>query len=342
MSFHFPSCLRHTFADPDIALDLGTANTRLYARGRGIIADEPSIVRMQTDTGRIEEVGISAAFSLKDKQHAIVSPLRAGVVADVKATTALLTPLLRRGRRMGILKPRVLVCAPTDACEEERAALIEATRSAGAASVAIAPEPLAAAIGGGLDVASEHAQMIVDIGDGVTDVAVIRLGSLLATDAVRIACSDLTQAVSDLAAERYSLKLYQKEAARLVHQVGATTPKNNAASFIVAGDDVRTGSLRRANIYGHEIAAALNPVLKKIVTAIRLAVGNLPPEIACEVIESGIRLTGGGACLPGMTTLIANETHLAVKPVREPMRAVINGARQMLTVGAATNLWLDA
>lgn len=342
MSFHLPSCLRQAFADPDIALDLGTANTRLYARGRGIIADEPSIVRMQTDTGRIGEVGISAAFSLKDKQHAIVSPLRAGVVADVKATTALLTPLLRRGRRIGILKPRVLVCAPTDACEEERAALIEATRSAGAAAVAIAPEPLAAAIGGGMDVASEHAQMIIDIGDGVTDVAVIRLGSLLATDAVRIACSDLHQAVSNLAAERYSLHLYQKEAERLVQKIGATTPQNIASSFIAAGDDVRTDSLRRVSIYGHEIAAALNPVLKEIVTAIQQAVRNLPPEIACEVIESGIRLTGGGACLPGMMKLIANETNLAVKPVREPMRAVINGARQMLAVGAATNLWLDA
>ena len=140
MSFNFHACVRKTFADPDIALDLGTANTRLYARGRGIIADEPSVVRMQTDTGRIEEVGISAVFSIKDKQHSIVSPLRAGVVADVKATTALLTPLLRRGRRMGILKPRVLVCTPTDACEEERAALTEAIRSAGAAAVAIAPE----------------------------------------------------------------------------------------------------------------------------------------------------------------------------------------------------------
>jgi len=342
MAYRFISYLRKTVADPDIALDLGTANTRLYARGQGLIADEPSIVRMQTDTGRIEEVGISAAFSLKDKQHSIVSPLRAGVVADVKATTALLTPLLRRGRRMGILRPRVLVCAPTDACEEERAALIEATRSAGASAVAIAPEPLAAAIGGGMDVASEHAQMIVDIGDGVTDVAVIRLGSLLVTDAVRIACSDLNQAVSDLAAERYSLKLYQKEAERLVQKIGATNPQNLTSSFIVAGDDVRTGSLRRVNIYGHEIAAALNPVLKEIVTAIQQAVRNLPPEIACEVIESGIRLTGGGACLPGITTLIANETNLAVKPVREPMHAVINGARQMLAIGAATNLWLDA
>jgi rod shape-determining protein MreB and related proteins len=342
MSFHFPSCLRQTFADPDIALDLGTANTRLYARGRGIIADEPSIVRMQTDTGKIEEVGISAAFSLQDKQHAIVSPLRAGVVADVKATTALLRPLLRRGRRMGILKPRVLVCAPTDACEEERAALIEATRGAGAAAVAIAPEPLAAAIGGGLDVASEHAQMIVDIGDGVTDVAVIRLGSLLATDAVRIACSDLTQAVSDLAAERYCLKLYQKEAERLVHRIGANTPQNLNSFFVAAGDDARTGTLRRIHIYEHEIAAALTPVLKEIVAAVKLAVRNLPPEIACEVIESGLRLTGGGACLPGMTTLLAQETNLTVTPVREPMRAVINGARQMLTVGAATNLWLDA
>lgn len=339
MSSLLHSCLRKALADPDIALDLGTANTRLYARGQGIIADEPSIVRMSTDTGRIEEVGVSAAFSIKDKQHALVSPLRAGVVADVKATTALLTPLLRRSRRMGILKPRVLVCAPTDACEEERAALIEATRSAGASAVAIAPEPLAAAIGGGMDVASPHAQMIVDIGDGVTDIAVIRLGSLVATDAVRLACSDLTHAVCDLAATRYDVKLYQNEAERLVRKIGATRQQNLSASYIAAGDDSRTGTLRRVNIYGHEIAAALNPVLKDIIAAVGAALRNLPPEIACEVIESGIRLTGGGACLPGMTALIADETNITVKPVREPMRAVINGARQMLAVGEVTNLW---
>jgi rod shape-determining protein MreB len=287
--------LRKAFADPDIALDLGTANTRLYARGQGIIAEEPSIVRMSTDTGKIEEVGVSAIFSIKDKQHSLVSPLRAGVVADVKATTALLTPLLRRGRRMGILKPRVLVCAPTDACEEERAALVEATRSAGAAAVALAPEPLAAAIGGGLDVTAEHAQMIVDIGNGVTDIAVIRLGSLVGTDAVRIACSDLTRAVSELVTERYSVNLYQNEAERLVRKVGATKQQNLSSLCIAAGDDSRTRTLRRVNIYGHEITAALDPVLKKIASAVNTALRNLPPEIACEVIENGIRLTGGGA-----------------------------------------------
>ncbi|MFN7931617.1 MAG: rod shape-determining protein [Blastocatellia bacterium] len=333
------SCLRKAFADPDLALDLGTANTRLYARGQGIIAEEPSLVRMQTETGRIEAVGVSAAFSIKDKQHALVSPLRAGVVADVKATTALLTPLLRRSRRMGILKPRVLVCAPTDARADERAALIEATRGAGAAAVAIAPEPLAAAIGGGLDVASEYAQMIVDIGNGVTDIAVIRLGSLVATDAVRIACSDLTHAVCELADAHYGVRLYSNEAERLVRKIGAHPQQNLSTSYIAAGDDARTGTLRRVNIYGHEIAAALQPVLREIIAAVRTALQNLPAELACEIIENGLRLTGGGACLPGMTTLLANETNLAVKPVREPMRAVINGARQMLAVGEVTNLW---
>jgi rod shape-determining protein MreB and related proteins len=339
MPLGFPSRLRKAIAAPDLALDLGTANTRLYARGKGIIADEPSIVRMSTDTGRIEEVGVSAVFSIKDKSHSLVSPLRAGVIADVKATTALLTPLLRRGRSLGSLKPRVLVCAPTDACEEERAALIEATRCAGAAAVAIAPEPLAAAIGGGLDVASDQAQMIVDIGNGVTDIAIIQLGSLIVTDAVRIACSDLMQAVCDLAAERYEVKLYQNEAERLVRKIGANNLPGRSSFYIVAGDDMRTKTLRRVNIYGHEIAAALHPVLRKIVTAVATSLRNLPPEIACEVIENGIRLTGGGACLPGMTNLIAEATHLPVQPVREPMRAVINGACQMLTVGEATNLW---
>ncbi|HYE76236.1 MAG TPA: rod shape-determining protein, partial [Blastocatellia bacterium] len=187
MALKFFSEIRKTIADPDVAIDLGSANTRLYAHGRGLIADEPSIVKMRSDNGRIEAVGISAAFSFKSANHAFISPVSSGVVKDIKAASALLAPLMRRARGIGLIKPRVLACAPTDACEEERAALIEATRRAGASAVVLAPEPLAAAIGVGMEVELPHAQMIIDIGDGVTDIAVIRSGELIITDAVRTA-----------------------------------------------------------------------------------------------------------------------------------------------------------
>lgn len=341
MALTFFSDLRKAIADPDVAIDLGTANTRLYASGRGLIADEPSIVKMRSDTGAIEAVGISAAFSFRSANHAFVSPLSSGVVKDVKAATALLTPLLKRARRIGLIRPRVLACAPTDACEEEREALIEATRRAGAAAVVLAPEPLAAAIGTGMDVTSDHAQMIVDIGDGVTDIAVIRSGELVVTDAARTACSDLTRAVQWLVADRYGVELYQREAELLIRKVGASRKRQHPASpYIVAGDDFRTGQLRRVGVTGQEVAMAIDPVLKTIVSAIGQSVRKLPPEFSCEVIESGIRLTGGGACLNGITDLVAAETRLEVSAARDPMRAVINGARQMLAVGVTTNLWL--
>src|SRR5262249_7266062 len=201
--------LRRIIAAPDIAIDLGTANTRLYALGRGMIADEPSIVRMSLETGRVEAVGRCAVrLRYRNGNASSVSPLRAGVIEDVDAAASLLKPLMWRARRLGLMRPRALACAPTDASEKERAALIEVTRRAGASYVAIAPEPLAAAIGAGLDISSPYAQMVVDIGDGVTDIAVIRSGTLVATSAVRKACSDLHSAILNHVEKKYKVSLY--------------------------------------------------------------------------------------------------------------------------------------
>src|ERR1051325_1132234 len=160
------SRLQRLVAPLDVAIDLGTANTRLYAAGRGIIADEPSIVRIY-DTVEAEANAVAGAAETTG-QEAAISPLHAGVVTDIEAATSLLKPLLQRTRRFGLIRPRVLACVPTDACDEERAAVIEAVRRAGAAAVVLAPEPLAAAIGAGLDVGSLYAHLLVDIGDGVT------------------------------------------------------------------------------------------------------------------------------------------------------------------------------
>lgn len=343
MSLSVFSGLRKALADPDLALDLGTANTRLYAQGLGVIADEPSVVQICCENGSVEAVGsIALRDSLRRKEQVLISPLRAGVVTDVGAATALLTHLLKRARRYGLIKPRVLACAPTDAREDEREALIEATRRAGASAVAVALEPLAAAIGGGLDMSSEYAQMLVDIGDGVTDIAVIRSGSIVKTSAIRIACSDMVEAIQHLVAEGYRATPYLSEAMRLMRKVGAGAHKLPSSPFVIAGADCQTGAQRRVLVNGQEVVEVINPVIEKIVESIGQAVKDLPPEIACEVIESGIHLTGGGACLPGMADLIAGKTRIEVKVAPNPMRAVIDGARKMLAVGAATDLWVNA
>ncbi|HEY8459906.1 MAG TPA: rod shape-determining protein [Blastocatellia bacterium] len=332
--------LRKMLADPDLALDLGTANTRLYGRGLGMVADEPSVVQFHRENGSVEAVGsIALRNSLRRKEQTLVSPLRAGVVADVDAAAAMLAPLLKRARRYGLIKPRVLACAPTDAREDEREALIEATRRAGASAVAIAPEPMAAAIGSGLDVTSEYAQMLVDIGDGVTDIAVIRSGSLAHTSASRVACRDMIEAIQRLIAERYRATPYLSEAMRLLRKVGAGDRNISSPPLVVAGADWRTGAQRRIQASYQEIVEAIDPVIEKIVGSIGRAVNELPPELACEVIESGIHLTGGGACLRGMADLIAAATRIEVKISPNPLRAVIDGARKMLTTAAETNIW---
>ncbi len=336
----FISGMRSIFAAPDLAIDLGTANTRLYALGHGMIADEPTLVKIQPETGIIEAVGARAARLARLDRHALsVSPLHAGVVADVEATTSLLKSFLGRARRFGIIKPRALACAPTGACEEERAALVEATRRAGASAVVIVPEPLAAAIGTGLDISSPYAQLLVDIGEGVTDIAVIRSGTLITTSAVRTACGDLRYSISQMIAFRYGVLLFPQEAERLTRLIGATQDYDHERLFLTAGIDLLTGEPMSLCVSSHDVIEAIEQPLETIIEAIHGTVRDLPLQTSCEVIENGICLTGGGAQLQGISERLAKATSLDVRVAKDPMRAVIKGACQMLKVGAATNIW---
>jgi rod shape-determining protein MreB len=340
MSLSFFSSLRSWIAAPDLAIDMGTANTRLYALGCGLIADEPSLIKIKPETGRVEAVGKKAAhLATKDPNSQSISPLHAGVVADVDAACSLLKPLVKRAQYYGLLKPRALACAPTDACEEERDALVEATKRAGASAVVVVPEPLAAAIGAGLDISSPYAQMLVDIGDGVTDIAVIRSSTLITTSAVRTACSDLQHAVSQMIAFRYGVLLFPKEAERLTHLVGAMHDQDYEEWFVAYGTDLLSGGPASVCVSNQDIIEAIQPVLDTIIDAIHGTVRDLPPMTSCEVIENGICLTGGGARLRGLPARLSSATSLDVHTPRDPMRAVINGAKQMLRVGAATDIW---
>lgn len=325
---------------PDLAIDLGTANTRLYARGHGLIADEPTLIKLQPATGEVEAVGARAArLSKLDQFASSISPLHAGVVADIEAATSLLKYFLSRAQRLGILRPRALACAPTDACEEEREALIEATRRAGASAVVVVPEPMAAAIGAGLDVSSPYAQMIVDIGDGVTDIAVIRSGALVTTSAVRTACGDLRHSISQTIAFRYGVLLFPEESERLMRAVGAARDSDHERLYLTQGTDLLTGEAMSLCVSSHDLEEAIEQPLDVIVDSVQKVVRDLPQETSCEVIESGLFLTGGGAQLEGLSDRIAKATALNLSVATDPMRTVINGARQMLNVGIVTNIW---
>jgi len=340
MSFFDQTPIRRILGCPDVAIDLGTANTRVFATGYGMIADEPSMVSLAQETGTIAAVGREAE-RLSSFGHDFISlhPLNSGVVSDVEAATSLLRHLMERMQWHGLLKPRAIACIPTDACDEERQSLIEATRRAGASAVVLVPEPLAAAIGAGLDISSPYAQMLVDIGDGVTDIAVIRSGQLVTTAAVRTACSDLHQAISAIVDQRYGIRLFPQEAQRLTHRLGSPLEPTGEQWFYAEGLALGSDDPINLRVSSLDLIEAVEPVLGIIIEAIHRTVRDLPPETSCEVIESGICLTGGGANLRGITQRLSVATSLDVHPARDPMRAVINGACQMLKVGAETNLW---
>jgi rod shape-determining protein MreB and related proteins len=328
-------------ADPDLALDLGNANTRLYALGKGLICDEPSVVRLSPgDTsigmGRrhfteMSSRGMSSAPSM--------TPLTGGVVTNVSAATELLAPFIRRARLYGLSKPRVLACAPSDASPREVAALVTAVTRAGASSVKVVREPQAAAVGAGLDISLPYAQMLIDIGDGVTDIAVIRSGQLIKTAAVRSACRDIYAMIQSLVAKRYNVILYWREVERLAGEVGLAQEVPSRPPSIALGLDRSTGHEKEMTVSDTDVSDAIEPVVRKIRETLRAVIRHLPHDSAAEVIESGVCLTGGGTYLQGMKEMIAAETSLDVRIAPDPLRAVINGAGQMLAVGAETGLW---
>lgn len=330
----FNGKLKKLFADPDVAIDLGTANTRLFAHGEGLVCDEPSVIKQDWPRGP----GLAGHFVTGCES--CVFPLREGVVTNVVAAALLLRPLLLRARKFGLRKPRVLACAPSDASESDVEALVAAIRLTGISDVKVVPEPLAAAVGSGLDVSSQYAQALIDIGDGVTDIAIIRSGVLIKKAAIRLACGNLHLAVRRTVANRYGVVIPLREAERLTREIGAVcrNAKLHVTSTAV-GLDRLTGRETAVAVNREDVCNAIRPVIRMIMETVRDMFRCFPPDIAAEVIESGICLTGGGACLQGMKESIAEETSLEVRVAADPLHGVISGAGQMLSVGVSTGFW---
>jgi rod shape-determining protein MreB len=312
---------------PEVAVDLGTAFTRVYARGRGLLADEPSLVRVRPGAAVAEAVGRRASEPGRGDAR---PPLQAGVIVDPEAARLLLQRLLWRARGSIVSRrPAVLVCAPSDARPHEVDALTEATHEAGASVVRVAPEPLAAALGGGLDVSSRYTQMIADVGEGVTEVGVVRSGHLAATHTLRMGCGAVREAVSEVAL-RHGVRLRPGEAERLAGDAPGRT-----GDLLAAGTDPTSGQRTDARLPALEVTRAVEPLFTELAATVRRAWLDLTPEASCEVIESGVLLVGGGALLPGLRARIAADTALDVRPSADPLHAVISGARRLVDAGAA-------
>jgi rod shape-determining protein MreB len=315
-----------------MAIDLGTANTLVFVRGEGIVVSEPSVVAVDTETGNVHAVGDEAQRMIGRTPASIaaVRPLRHGVIADFEVTEQMLRHFIGRVQRGRFAHPRVIMCAPSGITDVERRALVEACLAAGARSTHLIEEPLAAAIGAGLQIDEPRANAVVDIGGGTSEVAVLSLGSIVASRSVRTGGYDFDEAIGAFLRQRHHLAIGERSAERLKRQVGSVTPDTSDAREGVRGRDPVSGLPREVEATSEELREALEPGMADIVEAVTGTLEQTPPELASDLTERGLLLAGGGALLRGLKERLEAETRLAVELADDPLACVALGAGQAL------------
>jgi rod shape-determining protein MreB len=313
----------------DLAVDLGTANTLVYARGKGVLLDEPSVVAMNSQTREILAVGTEARDMIGRTPEGIttIRPLRDGVIADFDATEQMLRHFIAQvHRRRYFAKPRMVICVPSGITPVEQRAVKEAGYQAGARTVYIIEEPMAAAIGAGLPVHQATGNMVVDIGGGTTEVAVISLGGLVTTLSVRTAGDELDQAIISYLKKEHSLMLGERTAEQIKMSLGSAFPMVSEISGEIRGRDMVSGLPRSVQLSSVEIREAITEQLHAIVDAVRTTLDQTPPELAGDIMDRGIVLTGGGALLRGLDELLQHETGMPVYIAEDPLSSVVLGS----------------
>lgn len=320
----------------DLAIDLGTATTLIYEKGRGIVCDEPSVVAVQKDSRGVKKVlavGHEAKEMLGRTPGHIeaVRPLRDGVIADYQVTEAMINYFIKKvHRRKTLVKPRVVICVPFGITEVEKRAVRESTESAGAREVFIIEEPMAAAIGAGLPVIEPSASMVVDIGGGTTEVAVISLAGIVYSHSVRVAGDKMDDATMAYLKRKYNLAIGEQTAEKIKIRIGNAYPSEDVEYMEVKGRDLVAGVPRTVEISSDEIRDALSEPINVIVQAVMKALESTPPELSADIIDKGIVLTGGGAQLKNLDVLIREETGLPVMVSDNPVSAVVMGSGKAL------------
>jgi len=317
-----------------LGIDLGTANVVVYARGRGIVLREPSVVAIEYRTRRVLAIGREAQAMLGRTPGNIVAsrPMRDGVIADYSVTRELLAYLLRKtcGTRGRIFKPLVVICIPSGATGVERRAALDATRAAGAREVIPIEEPLAAAIGVGLPIAMPGGNLVVDIGGGTTDIAVISLGGIVVSDSLRIGGNHLDEAIIRHIRRTYDLEIGERTAEAVKMQIGTAFDLGEDEEMEVRGRAVFSGLPKTMAVSNAEIREALGEGVMQFVEAVKRILEHTPPELAADIIERGITLTGGGALLTGMDRLLELETGIPVRVAEDPISSVALGTGRVL------------
>ena len=321
------------FGARDLAIDLGTANTIVFAPGRGIVVDEPSIVAVNTASDKTEAVGHDAHAMLGRTPASIttIRPMRDGVIADFDAAERMLTSFIRKAQgRTPWGRPRVVIGIPSGTTQVERRAVIDSAYRAKASQVHLVEEGMAAAIGVGLPVTEPCGSMVVDIGGGTTDIAVVALGGMVYNRSVRIAGHHMDDAIITFMKRRHQLLIGERTAEQVKVEIGSAWDTQEGLSMDVRGRCLREGRPRIVRVKDAEIREALAEPLKVIVGAVRDALDCIPPEIAADVIDRGLVLTGGGAMLRGLDERLRRETGLHVMLAEEPLTSVVRGAGRML------------
>ena len=320
------------FGGRDMAVDLGTANTLVYVRGRGIVLSEPSVVAIDQRTGEVHAVGIEAKRMLGRTPGTIsaIRPLKDGVIADFDVTEQMLRHFIQKVHHNRFAHPRVVVCVPSGVTGVEKRAVEEATLSAGARQAYLIEEPMAAAIGAGLPVSEPTGNMIVDIGGGTTEVAVISLGGIVVSQSIRVGGDEMDEAIMAHIKKEYKLLIGQQTAEELKLEIGSAWELPQEVSAEVRGRDMLTGLPKTVVISSEETRRALDEPVGQIIDAIKSTLDKTPPELAADIMDRGIVLAGGGALLNGLADRLRDETQMPVQLAESPLTCVAVGSGRSL------------
>lgn len=317
----------------DMGIDLGTANTLVYIKGKDIVIREPSVVAIQTNTKQVLAVGEEAKKMIGRTPGNIVAirPLRDGVIADFDITQSMLKYFIKRAaQRRSLFQPRVVVCVPSGVTEVEKRAVEEAAIHAGARDAYLIEEPMAAAIGAGLPVHEATGSLIVDIGGGTTEVAVISLGGIVTSKSIRVGGDELDEAIVSYIKKEYSLMIGERTAEEVKITIGSANVKAKESKMNIRGRDLISGLPKTIVVTSKEIYEAMKEPIYNIVDAIKSTLEKTPPELAADIMEQGIMLTGGGALLDGIDLLIKSETGMPVHVAENPLDCVAIGTGKAL------------
>lgn len=316
----------------DIGIDLGTANVVIYVKGKGIVLNEPSVVAIDMETKKILAVGNEANEMLGRTPGKIkaIRPMKDGVIADFDITGAMLDHFIKKAIGKHLLKPRILICCPSNITQVEKNAIREAAEGTGARKVFLEEEPKVAAVGAGLDISKPSASMVIDIGGGTTDIAILSLGGIVTSESVRIAGNAFDNDIINYIKDKKKVLVGERTAEEIKKEIGTVCKKSKKDKMDVKGRDAVTGLPRTVTVTKEEIEEALKPDAMKLVHAAKMVLEKTPPELSADIVDKGIILTGGGALLEGFPQLLKEELNVPVFIADSPLTCVAEGTGILL------------